>query len=98
MGITKKIDNKALVIAINGRFSFDQHNAFRATYKDINRDTNINVTVDLQHADYMDSAALGMLLLLDEHFTKQRINISNCSAYIREVFSIVNFEKKFNIS
>jgi len=100
MSITQQLDNKnkTLLISISGPFSFDQHGAFRDTYRDINGDNNLNITVDLQHSNYLDSAALGMLLLLDEHFKKQRINITNCSTYIMQVFNIVNFEKKFNIS
>jgi len=100
MSVTQKLDlkNKKLVIYINGSFNFDQHSAFRDAYRDIETDKGMSVSVDLQHSEYMDSAALGMLLLLDEHFKDQRINITNCSSYIKQVLDIVNFEKKFNIS
>ena len=100
MPVTQKLDsaNNNLVININGSFNFSVHPAFRESYRDIKPDKNLIISVDLGNTEYMDSSALGMLLLLDEHFNEQKINIINCSDYIKQVLSIANFELKFNIS
>lgn len=100
MPITQKLDsaNNKLVISIAGSFNFSEHPGFRESYRDIEADKNLDVSVDLGNTEYMDSSALGMLLLLDEHFSDQRINIINCSDYIKQVLNIANFEQKFNIS
>lgn len=100
MSVTQKYDASAnkLVISISDAFNFSVNSAFRDAYRDIKPDRNLNVIVDLQRADYMDSSALGMLLLLAEHFKEQKISIINCSEYTRQVFDIANFTKKFNIS
>jgi anti-anti-sigma factor len=49
--------------------------------------------------DYIDSSALGMLLLLREHAgnDKADITISGCKDEIRKILSIANFERLFNI-
>jgi len=91
-------DSKKLLITINGPFNFSEHNAFREAYKDIDPKSVSEVSVDLQNTDYVDSSALGMLLLLDEHFTDSRINVIKCSEYTKQVLEIARFEQKFNIS
>jgi len=100
MPVSQKFDNEnnKLLITITGAFIFSENKGFRNAYKNITPDRKLDVSVDLKHIDYMDSAALGMLLLLDEHFKEQRINILNCSDYVKKILDTVNFSKKFNIS
>ena len=99
MSVTQKFDstNNELVISIAGPFNFSEHPEFRDAYRNIEPDKNIKVSVDLGNTEYMDSSALGMLLLLDEHFKDQRINIINSSDYIKKVLEIASFGLKFNI-
>ena len=100
MSITQhynKTDN-TLVIRIQGPFNFSQHDAFRKAYKNITPKPLLKVSVDLSHTDYMDSSALGMLLLLDEHFNDQTIRLLDCSDFIKSILTIVHFEQKFTIS
>ena len=54
-------DGQRLTISIRGRFDFAKHQEFRKSYED--RELSA-VVVDLKDATYLDSSALGMLLLL----------------------------------
>jgi anti-anti-sigma factor len=49
--------------------------------------------------DYMDSSALGMLLLLRERVgnDKAEIAITHCNPEIRKIFKISNFDRLFKI-
>lgn len=100
MPVVPKFDSKSrsLKITINGPFNFSEHSQFREAYRDIEPGSVTEVSVDLQRTDYVDSSALGMLLLLDEHFSGKRINVINCTEYTRQVLEIAQFDKKFNIS
>jgi len=89
---------KNLTITVSGNFNFDLHANFRETYKEISPADVSTVSVNLNQATYMDSSALGMLLLLDEHFADIQINLEQCPAAIQAVLNIANFERKFNIS
>ena len=89
-------ETNTLTIRIHGKFDFNVHSSFRNAYKDITN-KSLKVTVDLTHADYMDSSALGMLLLLDEFFPNTRIKIINCNEYVRQVLEIAHFDMKFDI-
>jgi HptB-dependent secretion and biofilm anti anti-sigma factor len=89
-------ETNTLIISISGKFDFNVHSSFRASYKDIT-DKSLNVTVDLKHAEYMDSSALGMLLLLDEYFEDKRVKIINSNEYVKQVLGIACFDMKFDI-
>ena len=55
--------------------------------------------VDLKGATYLDSSALGMLLLLRDHAggDHARISLVNCNPDVRKTLSISNFEQLFQI-
>ncbi len=55
--------------------------------------------VDLGGATYLDSSALGMLLLLRDHAggDAAQIRLINCNADVRKVLSISNFQQLFVI-
>ena len=90
--------NKILQISISDHFNFDVHSEFREAYQDIPANGANTVIVDLRRTEYMDSSALGMLLLLDEHFPSVKIQLANCSDYIKQVLEISNFDQKFTVA
>lgn len=100
MGVTYRIDKDSslLTIAIDGRFDFAQHKAFRDAYKDVDPKA-MRFVVDLSSASYLDSSALGMLLLLREYAggDASRVMITGCGEEVRRVLKIANFEKLFTL-
>jgi len=91
-------DGQTLVIRVDGRFDFSTHQAFRDAYEQADPAVNRYV-VDLAEATYLDSSALGMLLLLRDHAggDSSRISIENCNSDVRRILSISNFEQLFSI-
>ena len=85
------------MIQIFGSFDFSIHNEFRKTYINLTPTTIDAIEVNLLEVDYLDSAALGMLLLLDEHFPGKRIRITHANTFVRQVLDVANFGKKFDI-
>lgn len=55
-----------LTIAVDGRFDFADHQAFREAYARDARGSR-KYEVDMRNAQFMDSSALGMLLQLRDH-------------------------------
>lgn len=88
----------SVLIKIDGRFDFNAHHDFRNIYH--NEKSDAAYTIDMSATDYIDSSALGMLLLLREHAGNESANISikGCNDDIKKIFSISNFEKLFNIT
>src|SRR3978361_1766687 len=94
---TVKQGETCRVIKINGRFDFSCHPSFREAYS--NAPNGTEFIVDMADASYMDSAALGMLLLLREHVQQSsgRVSITNCRGQTYDVLQIANFHRLFKI-
>lgn len=90
-------DGRFVRIAPVGRFDFNCHHEFRDAYS--NRNSDLTYIIDLRRAQYMDSSALGMLLLLREHAggDAARVVIENAQKEIRSILDVANFEKLFDI-
>jgi anti-anti-sigma factor len=92
-------DSKALTIKIQGRFDFSAHQEFRDAYEKSKEDPSEYV-VDMKETTYLDSSALGMLLLLRDHAggDNSSIRIVNCNPDVKKILTISNFEQLFSIS
>lgn len=91
-------DGEELVISIEGRFDFSAHQEFRDSYERIESEPH-SYTVDLNRTTYLDSSALGMLLLLRDHAggDSAEIKIVNCNQDVKKILTISNFEQLFTI-
>lgn len=91
-------DNKTATMKINGRFDFSLHNDFRKAYKDVNLNGG-HYVVDLSATEYLDSSALGMLLLLKEHSESQNcsVKLTGFGDEIKEILTIASFDKIFTL-
>jgi HptB-dependent secretion and biofilm anti anti-sigma factor len=100
MAITSSVspDGKQVTIFIQGRFDFSSHQDFRNAYERLNP-TPSQYRFDLQGTTYLDSSALGMLLLLRDHAggDQSHIQIVNCSQDVKKILAISNFEQLFEI-
>jgi HptB-dependent secretion and biofilm anti anti-sigma factor len=83
-----------VVISISGRFDFSCHPEFRAAFASLA--IGNDVIVDLSATTYIDSAALGMLLLLRDRVGDARhVRLTNCKGQPDQVLRIANFHKLF---
>lgn len=100
MAITtqRSTDGRTLTILIDGRFDFSSHQAFRDAYEHGEKAV-AEYVVDMQDTTYLDSSALGMLLLLRDYAggDSARIRIRNCNGDVRRILAISNFEQLFDI-
>lgn len=88
-----------LTISIAGNFGFDTHKEFRATYADLPPSTTRKFIIDLSGVSYMDSAALGMLLVLRERSGGESSNIKlkGATDSVQKILDISRFEQLFTI-
>lgn len=98
MPITITTDANVTRISISERFDYSIHTEFRTAYKDTPADTTF--IIDMTRASYMDSAALGMMLLLLEHTgdDKTKVSVIGCNSEIKKILTIAKFHNLFTIS
>ncbi|MCH7869356.1 MAG: STAS domain-containing protein [Myxococcales bacterium] len=91
-------DDNSLTITVTGRFDFSVHEAFRKAY-DGQVDTGAKVVVDMAGVEYMDSSALGMLLLLREHVGEDQadVRLINGNSEIQNILQVSNFGELFKM-
>jgi anti-anti-sigma factor len=97
--IQTSADGKTVTIRINGRFDFKVYREFQQVY-DQAPPPDATYIVDLGQTDYLDSSALGMLLLLREHAGggQADIRIVRCPPEVHKILTIANFHQLFNVS
>ena len=85
---------------MNGRFDFSAHRVFKDAYEPLLLE-NDHKTLDINLAEvtYMDSSALGMLLLLRERaqVDGKEIVLSQINSTVLQILDIANFRKLFTI-
>lgn len=92
-------DGRTLTIQVEGRFDASSLDDFRKCYEDVKSPVPEKFIVDLKDAVYLDSSALGMLLVLRDFAGGEasQIHIANCSDQVKKIFSISSFEQLFTI-
>lgn len=91
-------DGKKVTIVVTDRFDYSLHQGFRDAYRvATNRGTSF--VLDLSQAQYMDSSALGMILLLKEHAEKLggQIVIYRPNEAVRKILDIAKFDRFMKI-
>ena len=100
MAINVQIQDRSARIAMTGRFDFEVHRDFKNAYMPlINNGTVREIEIEMSKVDYLDSAALGMLMLLNERAKEANkpVALLNTSNVVSQVLEVANFSKIFNI-
>lgn len=87
-------------IALQGRFDFNAHSEFRAAVDQAIEEAATQIQVDLAGVDYLDSSALGMLLVLRDKAkgTGKNVMLANARGAVKQVIDIANFGKLFTLA
>lgn len=99
--INVSIAGETATLYLVGHFSFKSHVEFKSAYKNQLENSNIHqIVIVLADINYLDSSALGMLLMLrDQAQTKNKsLTLSRPSSIAANSFNIANFAKLFTIS
>lgn len=99
--VSNRIEDNTANLIINGQFDFSTHRDFREKYEAILGSPHVReLAVDLRDVNYIDSSALGMLLLLREKASAKHIDMKliNTQGSVRQVLEVANFGRLFNIA
>ena len=99
MHTTLSSDRTELTIQVPNPFVFDVQREFRLAYENVPQSVN-SITIDLSSVEYIDSSAIGMLLILKE-FTEAgniKLTITSCNEYVYKVFRVAHMTEEMDIS
>ncbi len=100
MGIEVNYDSAkgTLYIAVSGRFDFGVHQQFRNASEQAEQGVK-TIEVDLSRTEYLDSSALGMLLVLRDKVgeNKDAVILKNAGPGVRKILEVANFDKLFTM-
>lgn len=100
MHIETHIVNGRAIIGLVGRFDFSANGEFRRCCDAALQTILVReLEIDLARVQYLDSSALGMLLMLRERaeVLRKRVLLSHCRGVVKQVLDIANFAKLFRI-
>ena len=91
-------NNKKVEVSIEGRFDFSLHQHFRDAYVDCKEKDSVFI-LNLSKTTYMDSSALGMILLLKDHAESYcgKVVISKPSETVNKILEIAQFHRLLSI-
>jgi anti-anti-sigma factor len=100
MLISSVVSGESATLKLGGRFDFHSHRDFRGAYEKILENGAVReIVVDFGDVDYLDSSALGMLLLLREKAEGRgkSVVLAGMKGTVKQVLDIANFGKLFSI-
>jgi anti-anti-sigma factor len=91
-------NGKELSITVDGKFDFSLHQSFKEAYSSFS-EQNMIIILDLSKTSYLDSSALGMILLLKDHAEKNanKIMIKNPNEAVSKILKIAQFHRLLTI-
>ncbi len=99
MEYTKNIDGDSCRIKLKGKFTFADHKEFKKVFSSISEKTFKQLTLDISEVEYIDSAALGLLLLTKEEAEKNSVSLTIYKPHqqVQKMFKISRFYELFNV-
>jgi anti-anti-sigma factor len=99
MQFTKTETPDVLVVCMSGSFTFQDHQSFRSVLDVIAASEAKQHVLDLSQVGFLDSAALGMLLIAEDHATKakRKLKLRNPSDQISRLFKLSAMDSLFQI-
>jgi HptB-dependent secretion and biofilm anti anti-sigma factor len=92
--------DSSIVIILQGRFDFNSHREFRDAVDRALKESAPEIRVDLAGVEYLDSSALGMLLMLRDKakVAGKSVLLANARGAVKQVIDIANFGKLFALA
>ena len=91
--------NRGATIALKGRFDFQANQQFRNAVDGLLTSGKALLTVDLSEVNFIDSSALGMLLLARENCEKAggSVVLNRPQEYVSKILKLCQFDQLFQV-
>ena len=95
MKITQEINNKKATLKLEGNFTYTQRRAFQEVLKTVCTDPVEEVVIDLSQVAFLDSAALGLLMISHRQLEAERrkLSLAYPQPTVRQIIELANLHK-----
>lgn len=100
MAIETQVSDNVGRIVMSGRFDFQIHRDFKEAYSRFLENPGVQqIEIEMSRLEYLDSSALGMLMLLNERAksVNRSVVLRNPSSVVSQVLEVANFNRLFTI-
>jgi HptB-dependent secretion and biofilm anti anti-sigma factor len=99
MDVTQSVNAGNADVFFKGKFTFADNVRFRQLVDEMKTNSIKNLVIDLGGVEFIDSAALGMLLIARDEAQKQNIQLTlrNPTGQLKKMFAVSKFDSLFNI-
>lgn len=86
-------------VTLRGQFVFADHPAFRELLEQVEGRSRLPIMLQLDGLDFIDSAGMGMLLILRDQAAKKnlRVTLKGAHGQVKKMFDISRFETHFSL-
>lgn len=92
------IQDKQASFRLSGRFTYEEHEEFHHALESLKNEDLTSATVYLTNVEFIDSAGLGMLLLLrDKLPTQVGITLIGAQNQVRQILQLTKLDTVFNL-
>lgn len=87
-------------VVMRGRFTFADHEQFAIILKDIQTKQSDSFCFDFEGVEFIDSAAIGLMLIAREKAEKSgvRIAIRGATGKVQTIFKMARFDQMFEMA
>ena len=95
MTITEDIQDKTATLKLEGGFTYTQRKLFQDTLKNLSAKNVEHIILDLAHVTFLDSAALGLLMITHRQLLadKRKLSLAYPQATVRQIIELANLQK-----
>lgn len=94
-----EFDNDDATVSISGEFTFTDHVAFKAIASRLFERQGKPIVIDLAELEFIDSAGLGMLLIVRDEADKaaRRLILRGPCGQVKRMFEVTKFDTLFTV-
>lgn len=95
MQVTEREVNGLTVVDLEGRFDFSSRREFKDTMERLQQNGVRHVVLNLDKVTFIDSSALGLLVVAHQNFKLRqgRISLAQPQTYVRQILDLANIPK-----
>ncbi len=95
MKIISEVHNHKVTLKLEGNFTYTQRKPFQEMLKSVSVDPMEHIVIDLSQVAFLDSAALGLLMISHRQLQaeKRTLSLAYPQATVRQIIELANLHK-----